>query len=530
MFNRLRKSEPNSLFNKKRLGRLAAAKKRQKSSTSYQSLEPRQLLAASAVLGGDGLLTIIGTNFADEISLTPAQDTSIPTGSKSVRVVKTFNVNVRTNSQTSVNERFIASEVDRIKVISVDGNDTIDLSNAEAGITADVFAGNGNDTIVGTPSNDRLYGQAGDDIISGGSGNDTIADNAGDNFIDGGDGNDRLFGGLGSDTISGGDGNDRIGGNAGDDLLQGGSGDDTIVGGNGLNRIYGEAGNDKLFGGNDADEIFGGEGVDVLLGYAGNDELIPGAGGSATRAEFVLGGTGNDTLVGGDGSNIFRGEQGNDVYIIRGNDSSARGFDSISELAGQGTDEVRADNLNIRLVRNLGDRVIVAHSVARNINIGPNVETIPQAPVQPPAPTRADFNVATVTTPRFNIRPTIAGGPVLTTAGRFLRVTITARPTDVLSINNRITITNNQGAVRTFAHVDEDRIGGFRDQIVILYDLGDFVGRFPRSDRTAGYTFQFAAGTFSLTDPAATGAAAGTADNRFLSGSLSDFGFVMLDR
>src|SRR6187402_2302371 len=49
----------------------------------------------------------------------------------------------------------------------------------------------------------------------------------------GGDGNDTLTGGSGNDDISGQDGNDSLSGRAGDDLLSGGSGNDFIAGGAG---------------------------------------------------------------------------------------------------------------------------------------------------------------------------------------------------------------------------------------------------------------------------------------------------------
>jgi phage baseplate assembly protein gpV len=75
------------------------------------------------------------------------------------------------------------------------------------------------------------FGQSGDDTIIvagnivlnaelyGGDGNDTLNGGAGDDILDGGAGDDELDGGLGNDILIGGDGADTILGNAGDDLL-----------------------------------------------------------------------------------------------------------------------------------------------------------------------------------------------------------------------------------------------------------------------------------------------------------------------
>ncbi len=53
---------------------------------------------------------------------------------------------------------------------------------------AELFGGNGNDTLTGGSGNDLLFGQAGADILFGGAGNDQLF---------GGDGKDILTGGPG---------------------------------------------------------------------------------------------------------------------------------------------------------------------------------------------------------------------------------------------------------------------------------------------------------------------------------------------
>jgi len=80
---------------------------------------------------------------------------------------------------------------------------------------------------------DRLlaFGQGGDDAIVvaggvavpaelyGGDGNDTLHGGGGDDVLDGGAGDDVLDGGQGRDVLIGGSGADELTGNSGDDLL-----------------------------------------------------------------------------------------------------------------------------------------------------------------------------------------------------------------------------------------------------------------------------------------------------------------------
>lgn len=84
--------------------------------------------------------------------------------------------------------------------------------------------------------------------------------------------------------------------------------------------IIGTNAADILIGDGRANRIFGLGGNDILQGLAGSD--------------YLDGGAGNDTLEGGAGNDTMLGGAGNDVYI--GVDAG----DTITELAGQGTDRV----------------------------------------------------------------------------------------------------------------------------------------------------------------------------------------------
>jgi len=200
---------------------------------------------------------------------------------------------------------------------------------------------NGNDTanvIQGMGGNDTIFGFAGDDEIDGGDGNDTISGGAGIDLVSYqsaaagvtvslsirnaaqdtvGAGIDTLQqiedleGSAFSDMLTGNNQANRIAGRAGNDTINARGGNDTVMGGAGDDTIQGADGADTLFGQNDADTLKGGDGDDTLDGGAGDDILI--------------GQLGSDVLVGG---------VGDDIYMIDE-------FDTLTELAGEGQDEVR---------------------------------------------------------------------------------------------------------------------------------------------------------------------------------------------
>ena len=116
-----------------------------------------------------------------------------------------------------------------IQVFGQAGNDQISLDETNGALpAANLFGGDGNDTLTGGSGNDLLFGQAGNDILLGKGGDDQLF---------GGDGNDTLTGGTGNDQVFGEAGNDRMIWNPGDgtDLNEGGDGIDTVEvnGGNG---------------------------------------------------------------------------------------------------------------------------------------------------------------------------------------------------------------------------------------------------------------------------------------------------------
>jgi Ca2+-binding RTX toxin-like protein len=144
------------------------------------------------------------------------------------------------------------------------GNDVVTLSDTQR-LGVLFYAGDGNDTIIGSALGDRVRGDAGHDRLLGRAGGDTLWGGDGNDRLYGHAGNDTAWGGNGSDVLDGGDGNDRLGGDAGNDTAYGGNGNDWLLGG---------AGNDSLIGGDGADTLTGGVGVDRMRGDVGLDRFV----------------------------------------------------------------------------------------------------------------------------------------------------------------------------------------------------------------------------------------------------------------
>jgi Ca2+-binding RTX toxin-like protein len=210
------------------------------------------------------------------------------------------------------------------------GDDFVDLTAHGPGGVAyakdmKIYAGDGNDTIVGGAGADVLYGEAGDDlilgfagadVIYGGDGNDRIY---GDDFgADGSRSYDTLFGQKGDDVLYGGGRDDTLDGGDDNDILYGGEGNDSLLGGSGNDILYGDdadtAGKDKLQGGAGDDRLYGGGGNDELYGQGDNDFLDGGDG-----KDFISGDAGNDTIIAGAGDDAIDGGADIDTVVFGGN-------------------------------------------------------------------------------------------------------------------------------------------------------------------------------------------------------------------
>jgi Ca2+-binding RTX toxin-like protein len=203
-----------------------------------ESLERRSMLAGDFV---DGVLTLVGTESADVISLSVVkQNGAVVNGSVKVRGV------------AGVPKDTVFANVSSVVIQSLGGNDKVvvgsGLKNVSGGFLAvSVDAGSGKD------------------VVTGGDGSDTIL---------GGLGKDVLKGGKGDDSIDGGGDDDKVSGDDGDDVCLGGSGRDGVRGGKGKDSLYGDSGDDKVYGDDGDDDLDGGLGDDELVGGRGNDDDV----------------------------------------------------------------------------------------------------------------------------------------------------------------------------------------------------------------------------------------------------------------
>jgi Ca2+-binding RTX toxin-like protein len=128
-------------------------------------------------------------------------------------------------------------------VIGRGGNDTL-LANDTLGGGGDPDRGG---LARGGPGDDVLSSDGLGVVLGGGSGNDRLTAGAsGFNELFAGGGNDLLIGAATNDDLSGGGGNDTLRGRGGSDYMTGEEGDDLLVGGRGRDSLGGGRGRDTF--------------------------------------------------------------------------------------------------------------------------------------------------------------------------------------------------------------------------------------------------------------------------------------------
>ena len=323
--------------------------------------------------GGDGADTLEGDRGADSLIGGPGND-ALWSDSSDILIDggEGTDILVVEPQSGNVNIDLGASGIERINNnVSVQdrgpGNDTYDASTAAVG--TDIYAGWGDDTLIGGDFNDVLRGQDGDDTIVGGPGNDTIVGAEGADAMSGGIGNDRFTtvnikegdtvnGGDGTDTVvfaiqtddltvdfsamevevieTGGVGDDvydargktdiRVNvGNAGtgedtffgselNDTFQGRDDNDLIEGNGGGDNLQGQGGDDILRGGDGNDILYGDNVVTTFIHHVAGDDILEGGPGN----DSLIGGAGDDQLIGGAGNDTHLGADGNDTSVFSG--------------------------------------------------------------------------------------------------------------------------------------------------------------------------------------------------------------------
>ena len=269
----------------------ASSRRRSHAARQAEVLEQRQLLSAVSTSG----LFIPATGELN-LQLGSQENVRITSQSGSVLIETATDTATTTGIYSPLASvgTITSANVKSIVIIGGDEKNTIDLNGVTAaaftGLTSIIVdAGNGDDTIIGSPINrpvDNTVGSPifGDDI-AGGHGHDTITGQAGADTIRGGDGNDSISGGTENDSILGGDGQDSINGDAGNDSIDSGDGDDTVNGGDGNDSVFGDNGEDALNGDAGDDTLNGDGGTDTLQGGTGADSLLGGAGNDLAYAD-----------------------------------------------------------------------------------------------------------------------------------------------------------------------------------------------------------------------------------------------------
>ncbi len=247
----------------------------------------------------------------------------------------------------------------RIQVFGLGGNDTVTLSEVNGALpAANLFGGEGNDTLTGGSGGDQVFGQAGNDTLLGKGGND---------FLFGGADNDTLTGGDADDQVFGQSGDDRMIWNPGDDtdLNEGADGTDTVEvnGGNGAEQFTTTANGtrvrfDRLNPAPFSIDI--GTSENLVLNANGGDDEASATGNLAPLIKMttdggagndkLLGSNGVDAIIGGDGNDVVDGQQGNDVAFLGAGDDDFQwdpgdGSDVVEGQAGG--DELQFNGANI---------------------------------------------------------------------------------------------------------------------------------------------------------------------------------------
>lgn len=320
-----------------------------------------------------GLLTVFGDSLNNSITLSRNAAGSIQVNGGAVAIVG----GAATVANTSL-----------IQVFGQGGNDVITLNEANGALPkANLFGGEGNDTLTGGSGGDMLFGQGGNDILLGKGGFDLLFGGADNDTLTGGDGDDQAFGESG---------NDRLVWNPGDDtdLNEGGAGIDTVEvnGGNGAEDFTTTANGTRVRFDRIAPAPFSidiGTSESLIVNMNGGDDSFSATGNLATLIKItvdgganndrILGSNGIDTLIGGDGNDFIDGQQGNDVAFLGAGDDvfqwdpgdgsdTVEGQDGADTMLFNGANvaehfDVSANGGRVRFTRNIGTIVMDLNDV-----------------------------------------------------------------------------------------------------------------------------------------------------------------------
>lgn len=295
------------------------------------------------------------------------------------------------------------------KITTGIGNDLLDGSANSAGLL--LYAGDGQNTVLGGAGDDDLRGGTGNDSLVGNDGNDYFESKGGNDTVIGGAGNDNLnaAGAVAGDTLSfdAGSGADSLFGRdnvdvadlgTGDDYAQTAGGSDTIDAGGGADTIFAEADADliRISDGFNGTQIDGGEGVTtgtdrdtldfsalttgITVNYSGTEAGTVTIGGDSLTFEgieeltltafnnTVIGSGLGDTISGGDGNDYIDGGAGDDLL------TTGLGQDTL--IGGAGNDTLMNSDGDDSLDGGAGDDSIVATGGQDTLRGGTGADTM----------------------------------------------------------------------------------------------------------------------------------------------------------
>ena len=208
------------------------------------------------------------------------------------------------NALTIHNSGTISAEIAILALYDEDAYEDSIFNQATGRIEGLIYTGWGADTIEndGVIVGDVLTGEQVDVIRNRGTITGDIDLGAQDDRYEGatgtlngiiyaGQGNDTIIGGVGVEFATGDANDDSLDGAGGNDLLLGGFGNDVLIGGTGNDGLFGEFGNDRIVT----------QGGDYVAGGAGDDRIEAGD----LTFELVDGGNGFDTFVMPTGNRIL---------------------------------------------------------------------------------------------------------------------------------------------------------------------------------------------------------------------------------
>lgn len=236
----------------------------------------------------------------------------------------------------------------------------------------DVFLGTGNDVVIGSSTMRAIvYAGEGDNVLVGGSNSDHFETGSGDDIMLGKGGDDTLVGSGGADVIDGGDGNDVILLTRAEGTIEGGAGEDMIHiaaqnfnGAIDFDAMSGRMGPSLTFSGIETFRVVTNEYYsisDTLRGGAGNDFLT-----SNNGEDLLDGREGDDELWGGSGADRLIGGAGADIFIWDRDASTGNGIDHVVDF-----DPASGDVLQFNLA---AQREMDIHNFADFLSVASDTE------------------------------------------------------------------------------------------------------------------------------------------------------------